>query len=459
MPTTLFLRSEAFNLAGTFPTGETDAQTANFTATGANTLRAMYGVKGLAQTSINAATAATVSAQFGFMGFWASPPLDSGQTIGGGAETLTINVADYESNLAANFCINRCHAYVWRPSTGAAVGDLCTTVTAPSGSPTEPTAAASVQVTSFSVALSSVSANAGDIIIVELWAEFTQDAAGSYAANLYYDGSTETTVENTIVSDHAAFAEFSQAITFAAPEARLTQQSLAVFGESSITPEARLTQQSLVVFGESILPAPDVLLTGQSVIVWYVEPPPPIDLECSTTDQVTTAGDLSTSIQMDGQAADQVTATGNIATAISLEGHAEAHAEAHAELTQKKLFKFVINHVGVKGDIDFDTQAARRFYGEVRKFAERTKPWQTAIFYEINPDETWDLTLVSARVYGRRDEYLAVMAAAGIDSVDQPLRQKRLVLPTEAQLYAIKRRTGFESIAELREDYRPVWIN
>jgi hypothetical protein len=177
------------------------------------------------------------------------------------------------------------------------------------------------------------------------------------------------------------------------------------------------------------------------------------------TQQVLAIGDLSTNIDMTGQAADQVTATGNIATAISLEGHTEVHTEAHADLTQKKLFKFVINHVGVKGDIDFDTQAARRFYGEVRKFAERTKPWQPAIFYETHPDEIWDLTLVSQRVYGRRDEHLAVMAAAGIDSVDQPLKQKRLVLPTEQQLNLIKRRTGFESIADLREDRKPVWLN
>jgi hypothetical protein len=62
-------------------------------------------------------------------------------------------------------------------------------------------------------------------------------------------------------------------------------------------------------------------------------------------------------------------------------------------------------------------------------------------------------------VYGRRDEYLAVMAAAGIDNVDQPLKQKRLVLPTESQLYAIKRQTGFESIADLREGFGPVWAD
>ena len=108
--------------------------------------------------------------------------------------------------------------------------------------------------------------------------------------------------------------------------------------------------------------------------------------------------------------------------------------------------------------IEKDTRAAKSFYREVRKFAESTKPWDaTAIFYETKPDEAFDLTLVSQRVYGRRDEFLAVMAAAGLDTVDQPLPQKRIVLPNEGQLYAIKRRTGFESIAGYREDYAPTW--
>ena len=107
--------------------------------------------------------------------------------------------------------------------------------------------------------------------------------------------------------------------------------------------------------------------------------------------------------------------------------------------------------------IDKRTTAAKSFYREIRKFSESTKPWQQAIFYETKPDEMYDLTLVSQRVYGRRDEFLAVMAAAGLDTVDQPLPQKRIVLPNEGQLIDIKRRAGFESIDDLREDYAPAW--
>lgn len=108
--------------------------------------------------------------------------------------------------------------------------------------------------------------------------------------------------------------------------------------------------------------------------------------------------------------------------------------------------------------IDRDPLAAGAFYRAVRKFAASAQPWETdAIFYETKPDEAYDPTLISRRVYGRRDEFLAVMAAAGIDQVDQPIPQTKIVLPSEGRLYRIKRETGFESIADYRENGAPIW--
>lgn len=106
---------------------------------------------------------------------------------------------------------------------------------------------------------------------------------------------------------------------------------------------------------------------------------------------------------------------------------------------------------------DVSTTAAKTFFRMVRDFSLKTKAWEQAIFYETKPDEEWDLTLVSRRVYGRRDEFLAVMAAAGLDAPDRKLEQQRIVLPTEAQLYSLKRRAGFETIADYRENGRPTW--
>lgn len=93
-----------------------------------------------------------------------------------------------------------------------------------------------------------------------------------------------------------------------------------------------------------------------------------------------------------------------------------------------------------------NTQAAGAFFRAVRRFALTTRPWEPAIWYETKPDERHDLTLVSQRVYGRRDEYLAVMAAAGLSHVDDELTERKLCLPNEGQLRKIKLTTGYESI-------------
>jgi len=90
-----------------------------------------------------------------------------------------------------------------------------------------------------------------------------------------------------------------------------------------------------------------------------------------------------------------------------------------------------------------DTQSAGGFFRMVRRFALATKPWETAIWYDTKPDERRDLTLVSERVYGRRDEYLVVMASAGLSHVDDELTERKLCLPTEAQLAIMKRATGY----------------
>ena len=90
------------------------------------------------------------------------------------------------------------------------------------------------------------------------------------------------------------------------------------------------------------------------------------------------------------------------------------------------------------------TEAAN-FYREVRQLALTAPVWDSVIRYFVKPDERWDLTLVSQRVYGNRDEYLAIQAAAGLDRLDQPLYEQELILPTPERLAAIKRRTGYQT--------------
>ena len=111
--------------------------------------------------------------------------------------------------------------------------------------------------------------------------------------------------------------------------------------------------------------------------------------------------------------------------------------------------------------MDTMTTAAGAFFRLCRTFSEKAKPWDTdVIWYETKPDEKYDLTLISSRVYGRRCEHLAVMAALGLDNCWQAVPQKRIALPNESRLAAMKRRSGFESIDELRDANggAPIWL-
>ena len=89
--------------------------------------------------------------------------------------------------------------------------------------------------------------------------------------------------------------------------------------------------------------------------------------------------------------------------------------------------------------------AAAELVRRVADFAQRQPEWAECVIYSTLPDERWDMTLVSQRVYGNRDEFLTVMAAAGLDGVEQELTERRLVLPTARQLVAIKALTGVVS--------------
>lgn len=87
--------------------------------------------------------------------------------------------------------------------------------------------------------------------------------------------------------------------------------------------------------------------------------------------------------------------------------------------------------------------SAAELVRRVVDFSQRQPEWAECVIYQTLPDERWDLTLVSQRVYGNRDEVLAVMAAAGLDSVEQELTERRIVLPTARQLADIKSPAGY----------------
>ena len=212
MPCKLYFHNATNALSGTFPAGEQSARTADNTAANANTLRTMDRTIGTAQVTVDIQFGSTINTTYNnFYRFFCSPPLASDQTVGGGA--MTLNVADSQDASNQNHWIDSVNLYVWRPSTGALVGTLKDAVNLGG---TEPTAVDSIQVTHITgITTSAVSALAADVIICEIWAQsFVEGNRTGANHRFYYDGTTENTTENAVVSNHASFIELAEDLVF-----------------------------------------------------------------------------------------------------------------------------------------------------------------------------------------------------------------------------------------------------
>lgn len=208
MATRLYFHNASNALSGTFPAGEQSALTANYTATGATTLKTMNTTIGAGQSSMAGASLAQTASQNGFYGFFSSPAFASNQTVGGGGQTITLNIANQQNSLFMDIGANlQCCTYVWRPSTGAKVGDVVANLTMTGC--LEPNGTTEKVNQGTTTSSSSVSAQTGDVLICEVWQVHTQTNATSRTGTFYYDGTTVTTVVNTTVTNHAAFLDFS----------------------------------------------------------------------------------------------------------------------------------------------------------------------------------------------------------------------------------------------------------
>lgn len=216
MPTRLFLQDAANALSGTFPSGE-QSVLVNPTTTAPNmgTLRTMGSLTGTAMVTRTLTGSATLAAQIGFCGFFCSPTLDVNQVIP--PQPLLLNIANRESSASMNFGGDlRINAYVWRPSTGAKVGTLVDNLGMTGD--IEP-AALSIRTNIASVTSTiTLSANAGDVIICEVYQHFTQAVATALSGAFYYGGTTVNTTNNTVVTNHASFFELgTTTLTFGTP--------------------------------------------------------------------------------------------------------------------------------------------------------------------------------------------------------------------------------------------------
>lgn len=208
MATRLFFHALANSGTGTFPTGEQGLLTPTYTATNANTLRRMDGTAGTLQTSL-AGTSTAATSQVGFYGFFSSGTFTSNQSVGGGGQTLTLNIANQESSSSMNVGTDlRAAVYVWRPSTGAKVGDVCATVAM--AGVAEPGAFNSERVNQGTTTVTTlVNALAGDVLICEVWQVHTQATSLAFTGTFFYDGTTQNTTVNAVVTTQASFMDLS----------------------------------------------------------------------------------------------------------------------------------------------------------------------------------------------------------------------------------------------------------
>lgn len=175
---------------------------------------------GPAQDLNSGTSTATTATQIMYAQRFFSPPL-AAATIGGSSITLTINVANEQSNAAMNFgTAIRIHVSVWRPSTNSFLGagptaDYLNAVTVTSGL-AEPGAASSERVNhgTLTVTPASVTVQSGDRLCIEVMWSFGQSMSASYTGTFYYDGTTENTTTNSTVTNHASFIELSETIAF-----------------------------------------------------------------------------------------------------------------------------------------------------------------------------------------------------------------------------------------------------
>jgi hypothetical protein len=140
---------------------------------------------------------------------WISPPL-AAQTIA--SQAIDVQYGTSQSNTASSFAQAAVVA-VWRPSTGAVVGRM-ENFSAGGGATGTTQGVRTINIT----ASTSVTAQAGDVIVVEIWRNsVAQTMASPYTNTVFYDGTTENST-----TDVAAYINFANTVTFQASPQTVT---------------------------------------------------------------------------------------------------------------------------------------------------------------------------------------------------------------------------------------------
>lgn len=226
MGTTLYFADNTASAreSGTYPAASTNY--ANLTPTASVTTEGFMmpcASRNGATTYLQVSTGTGTAAKINRFGRFFSAPFEEDYTYTHpttSGSAIKYFLADYESNLSANHCVEQCYVYVWRPSTGAVVGVVQPVSVLAPGSK-EPNAASSIRSTLgsyFSSTPGTISILAGDILIFEPFSTYTKSSSTSYTTRFYYAGQTEITAENTLVSKPASKVVFSVDLPLAPPK-------------------------------------------------------------------------------------------------------------------------------------------------------------------------------------------------------------------------------------------------
>jgi hypothetical protein len=198
---TFYLHHAASTESGTLPSpGGAVTFTATWVASGLGN-KILDDVPGTIQQTMQAGTVATTTYQAGLMGRWLSAPL-AAQTIP--AQTVVLRIAAKESSSSANAQIDF-YLGLWRPSTGQYF--------AISGAGS-PSAEIGTGETNYALTKSfgAITAQDGDLLLLEVQSAAIQAMATSYTVNIYYDG---TTIDST--TSNRALMTFPTALTMYSP--------------------------------------------------------------------------------------------------------------------------------------------------------------------------------------------------------------------------------------------------
>lgn len=222
MATKLYFHMAANAITGTFPSAPQTTSggvtiSASWQLDTAGVLRTMSVTKGSSQSIGTGTSLASTALQSGYMGAFAAPPFDVGQTVGAPTQQLSLNIGNAESDLNMNIGSDlRAFVYVWRPSAGALVGVVLNYLNL-AGDAEPLLAATAVSNNAMTMTTTGIAAQAGDVLICEIWQRHTQTLGMPYVGGFYIDGATENAITNRPIVDHAAYLNFaSDTLTFRA---------------------------------------------------------------------------------------------------------------------------------------------------------------------------------------------------------------------------------------------------